>query len=52
MEAGDIWMFKDGQVASLVQFVDTAMIADLVKGAEPSRFSEAAARTAPPRPPH
>lgn len=52
MEAGDILTFKDGRIASLTQFVDTAMIADVVKGAEPSRFRDAAARTAPPRPPH
>jgi ketosteroid isomerase-like protein len=51
-EAGDIWTFKDGRVASLIQFIDTAMIADLVKAAEPSLFRETAARTAPPRPPH
>jgi ketosteroid isomerase-like protein len=53
MEAGDIWTFKDGRVASLVQFVDTAMVAELVKWAEPSQFKEAAARTSPEAgPPH
>ena len=53
MEAGDIWTFKDGRVASLVQFIDTAMVADLVKGTELSRFRQPASRTAPPpSPPH
>jgi ketosteroid isomerase-like protein len=53
MEAGDVWTFKDGRVASLVQFVDTAMVAELVKGAERDLFREAAARTATAAaPPH
>jgi ketosteroid isomerase-like protein len=47
-EAGDIWTFKDGRVAALVQFVDTAMVADLVKGAEAGRLREPASRAPPP----
>jgi ketosteroid isomerase-like protein len=53
MEASDIWTFKDGKVACLVQYVDTAMVAELLKGAEASRFREVASRTAPAAsPPH
>ena len=48
MEAGDIWTFKDGRIASLIQFVDTAQVADILKAAEPSLFREPASRTAPP----
>lgn len=47
MEASDIWTFKDGKVASLIQFVDTAQVADLVKRVEPGLFRQAASRTAP-----
>jgi ketosteroid isomerase-like protein len=53
MEAGDMWTFKDGKVASLVQLVDTAQVADLVKRAGAGRFREAASRTSPEAgPPH
>lgn len=53
MEAGDIWTFKDGKVASLIQFVDTAQVANLVTGAETGLFREPSSRTAPrPGAPH
>jgi uncharacterized protein (TIGR02246 family) len=47
-EASDVWTFKDGKVASLIQFVDTAQVADLLDRVEPGRARQAASRTAPP----
>lgn len=47
-EGSDIWTFREGRVASLVQFVDTAAVAEIVNAGEgrvPLR--EPASRTAP-----
>jgi ketosteroid isomerase-like protein len=53
-EGSDIWTFREGKVASLIQFVDTAAVAEIVNAAEgraPVRGQ--ASRTAPQAgPPH
>jgi ketosteroid isomerase-like protein len=47
MEAGDIWTFKDGKVASLIQFVDTAQVAEILRRVEPGLFKAQPSRAAP-----